>query len=165
MIPPKGSYKKHGYSQLKRLLDHFFSVWVRRRWADSTGLASCITCGSRRSWKELQCGHFVSRVHLATRWHERNAAPQCSACNVLRRGNMAEYSIWISKKYGPGIAQELVDLKNKTVKFHRSQLEKMIDDFKGRIADLDSNRSGPTGGKEVGDNELRLHGQTSDDIR
>lgn len=78
---------------------------------------------------------------------------------------MAEYSIWISKKYGPGILQELVDLKNKTAKFHRSQLEKMIDDFKGRIADLDSNGSGPVGGKEMDHNELRLHGKARDDLR
>lgn len=157
--------KKKSYAQLKKLLDHFFSVWIRLRWADDAGVIQCVTCGAQGHYKLFQCGHFVSRVYLATRWHEKNAAPQCPACNILRRGNMAEYSLWISKKYGPGIMQELIDLKNKTVKFHRSQLEGMIDDFKQRIADLDSRGLGAESRFRVEGNTVQLHGGKGNFIR
>lgn len=125
-------------------------------------MVACVTCGRVKPWAEMQCGHFVSRVHLGTRWHEKNCAPQCSTCNVLKRGNMAEYSLWVSRRYGTGIMQELIDLKNKSIKFDRSQLEGMIDDFKGRIANLGIDSSVSAGGKEVGNNPVRLHGAGRD---
>jgi hypothetical protein len=156
--------KERSYRTLKNALDHIFSEWVRRRWADLHGYVRCVCCGTVKQWNDgMHAGHFVSRVHLATRWEPRNVAPVCSTCNVLKRGNMAEYSLWISKKYGPGIMQQLIDLKNKTVKFHRSQLEGMIDDYRGRIANLGIDGALSQGGKEVGDNALRLHGARLND--
>lgn len=154
--------KKRSYAQLKKMVDHFFSIWIRRRWENSDGLAICVTCGNSKPWQQLQCGHFISRVHLATRWDDRNAAPQCSTCNVLRRGNMAEYALWLSKRYGPHIMQELINVKNLNIKFTRTDLWGLIEEYKRRIADLDQRGVGQARGKKVGDNSLRLHGETID---
>lgn len=123
------------YAQLKRALDKVFSEYIRRRGSEN-GLAQCITCNAVLDWKRIQCGHFVSRVHLATRWDQRNAAPQCMACNVWRRGAMADYSLWITKQYGPGIIQELVDKKRSPVKYTRSDLQEMIQTYKTALANI-----------------------------
>jgi len=78
----------------------------------------------------MHAGHFVSRVHLAARFEPKNVAPTCSTCNVLRRGNPAEYALWLTRKYGPKIIEDLVALKHKTVKYTRSDLERMIEHYR-----------------------------------
>ena len=115
------------YAQLKRALDKVFSEYIRRREGD---YPKCITCGAVHHYKVMQCGHFVSRVHLATRWDERNCAPQCFADNVWKRGAPAEFALALQKKYGPSIIQELMDKKNQPVKFSRSDLEAMISKYR-----------------------------------
>lgn len=157
--------KKRSYTQLKKMVDHFFSIWIRRRWAYRDGMTNCVTCGARKHWKELQCGHFVSRVWLPTRWDERNAAPQCGRCNVLERGNMAAYALWLSKEYGPHVMQQLIDLKNTSVKFTRTDLGGMIEEYKRRIADLDNRDVRVQGGQGVEAGPVRVHGAQGDDLR
>jgi len=130
--------KKRRYRTLKNALDRVFSEWVRRRWSRYDGTASCVTCGVVKPWAQLQCGHFVSRVHLAARWNEFNGNPQCPSCNVLRRGNPAEYALWLTRKYGPKIIEDLVVLKHQTVKYNRSDLEEMIRQYEQRLENLDA---------------------------
>ena len=119
------------YASLKNKLDGVFSELVR--WSNP---AHCVTCGASHHRKKLQAGHFVSRVHLATRWDERNVHPQCMACNVWKRGSPAEFSLFLTTKYGPNILQELVDLKHSTVKFTRSDLEAKCQEYRERLRAL-----------------------------
>lgn len=125
--------KKPTYRSLKNKLDAVFSQFIRRRYMTSQGDAVCVTCHKVAPWKSLQCGHFVSRVHLATRWDDRNAAVQCGACNVLRRGNYAEYTAYMLRKYGPGIIDELLAKKRQLVKYTTSDLQEMIETYKGKL--------------------------------
>ena len=119
------------YASLKRELDRVFSEYIRQRDMRENNGSRCFTCGLiPLSWRQLQCGHYVSRVHLSTRWNERNCAAQCYACNVLRRGNPAEFTLALQAKYGPGIIQELVDLKRLSVKFSRHELQGRIDYYR-----------------------------------
>lgn len=128
--------KKPTLRSLKNKLDAVFSMWIRRRFATSQGDAVCVTCGDVRPWKAMQCGHFVSRVYLATRWDERNAAVQCYACNYLRRGNYAEYTAFMLKKYGPGIIDELLMRKRAIVKYTFSDLENLIETYRRKLGAL-----------------------------
>jgi hypothetical protein len=121
--------KRKTYAQLKKALDRVFSEFIRRQGGE---YPTCITCGAVHAWKVIQCGHFVSRVHLSTRWERLNCAPQCFACNVWKRGSPAEFALALQKKYGPGIIQELVDKKHQEVKFSRSELEGLISDYKAK---------------------------------
>lgn len=116
------------YASLKRALDQTFSEWVRR-----SNPPACVSCGAAKRWQELQCGHFVSRVRLATRWHEENCHPQCGACNVLRRGNPIGYARYLLKRYGPDILDRLDAESRKPVKFTRSDLAGMIEDYQARL--------------------------------
>ena len=128
--------KLQRYSTLKNKLDAVFSIWTRRRFNPQIGMAICVSCGTAKPWRELQCGHFVSRVRLATRWDPENCAPQCGACNVLRRGNPVGYARWLENRYGPSIFATLDDRSRRSVKFTRSDLQAMIDDYSAKIKEF-----------------------------
>ncbi len=125
------------YSTLKKKADRLFSILRRLEESDGRGMARCCSCGVQKPWKDLQNGHFVSRVHLAARFEPSNSHPQCSACNVLRRGNPAEYAKFLIDRYGPEIINRLVSLKRQTIKFSRTDLQAMTEDYEKRIAALD----------------------------
>lgn len=84
--------KKKTNAKLKKELDKIFSLYIRRKYADKNGEASCYTCGKIYKWQELQCGHFVSRQHLATRYDERNVRPQDIGCNIFGGGRVATFA-------------------------------------------------------------------------
>jgi hypothetical protein len=120
------------YAALKNKLDAIFSLYVRKRDFGK----GCISCGMLHGNNGYQAGHYISRVHLSTRWDERNVNAQCMPCNVWRRGNAGEYTLGLQAKYGPDIIKELVDLKHQTVKFNRSDLEAKIEEFRIRLNNL-----------------------------
>lgn len=129
--------RKATYAGLKRKADAVFSEYIRRSHAASDGGVYCYTCTRRDHWTRMQCGHFVSRVHLATRWDETNCKVQDYACNVLRRGNPSEFAIGLVREYGPTILEELVDKKRKQVKYTRSDLENLIAHYKQKLTELE----------------------------
>jgi len=58
---------------------------VRLKAADCNGYCTCVTCGVKKHWKEMDGGHFISRTHQRTKVIEENIHPQCKGCN-LRSG-------------------------------------------------------------------------------
>ena len=90
--------------------DAWFSKYIRLRDAYDNGYASCVTCGKPYHWREMHCGHFVTRDKMSTRFHEWNSHAQCESCNLFRKGEQARHALRIDKMYGPGKAQMLVDL-------------------------------------------------------
>lgn len=78
-------------SQLRKTLDTIFSRYVRQKDIGKYGLVPCYTCGIIKHWKELHCGHFMSRIYLNTRYDERNTRPQCVGCNIYGNGKPAEF--------------------------------------------------------------------------
>lgn len=67
-------------------LDREFSQYTRLSYADENGYNKCYTCGRRAHYKEMQCGHFMPRSLMATRWNGNNARPQCGVCNSSANG-------------------------------------------------------------------------------
>lgn len=125
--------KGKSYATLKRKLDKVFSAYIRRR-SEVGGLVRCVSCGVERHWTEIQCGHFVSRVHLATRWDENNCWPQCPRCNVLLRGNPSGYARFLAQRFGESIFATLDEKKKKTVKYTRADLQDLIDHYLQKTA-------------------------------
>lgn len=78
---------------------------------DFQGFNACFTCGVRKFWKELQCGHYVSRQYLTLRYDGRNCHPQCYGCNIAKKGNLDTYAINLMNKYGEDILRQLDNLK------------------------------------------------------
>ena len=133
MTKKKGKKRKlPSLASLKRKTDIAFSKYIRTQDIDRNGEAECVTCGARLPWQRIQCGHFVSRVHLSTRFMVDplpNAFPQCMACNVWRRGAGAEMAAYIERTFGHGSIEKILEQKRKTVKFSRADYMDLIDKF------------------------------------
>lgn len=111
----KKKVKKPKIKSLKKKLDDVFSKYVRQKHADSQGISRCFTCGARMEWKLIQCGHFVSRSYLATRFDENNCRPQCVGCNVFGGGRLAVFATRLEEET-PGITTLLYKKAQKIIK-------------------------------------------------
>ena len=62
----------------------------------------CISCGKSLEYGEATCqgGHYISRQDRATETEPDNLWAQCSACNVLMRGNIPMYRYHLVKLIG-----------------------------------------------------------------
>ena len=107
---------------LWKRLDKAFSIFIRRSSADEHGLTTCYTCDKRDHWKSLQCGHYISRGHLATRWDHNNCRVQCYGCNVLRNGNMAIFAYRLRRQLGEHGFSALEEKMYITKKWTRAEL-------------------------------------------
>lgn len=104
------------------------------------GFADCITCGIAIKWNsgDIHAGHFI---HISKRhplsYDDRNIHPQCARCNYFRAKGMAsiEYTMWMVRKYGIGIVQELKARKSEPY-YRRLEFEKLIDELKAKRAQL-----------------------------
>ena len=111
----KTRVKKKTTTQLKKEADRLFSLYIRQKYADSEGMVRCFTCPKVIHYLEgrkINCGHFVSRAYLATRYDERNCRPQCWGCNNTTfgwggHGKPVEFAAGLQAEYGPGIVEEL----------------------------------------------------------
>ena len=116
--------------QLEKIADKYFSLMIRQRDADTNGMTRCITCGTVKHWKEMDCGHFVSRKHKATRFDEKNCAAQCKGCNIFSQGKQFEFGLAIDQKYGQGTAEKLLLKSKMACKRNATTLINMINEFK-----------------------------------
>lgn len=103
--------KRFSRSKLIAECDRVASLFVRERdkWKP------CVTCGSE--WSEtMQNGHFASRRHLNTRWHEKNMNWQCPACNMWWAGEQFKHWLAIDKMYWSWTAEQIMRLANSVEK-------------------------------------------------
>ena len=113
-------------------LDKIFSEFIRRRKA-VMDIATCVTCGIAKPWKEMQCGHYISRGKFGTRWDEKNCHVQCYACNVMLHGNYPKYARYLIGTYGINILDELELKGNSTPRFSVGELLLMVDEYKRKV--------------------------------
>jgi hypothetical protein len=110
------------HSKLEKILDHVFSKHIRKKGADSNGYNKCFTCPKRDHWKNLQCGHFITRNNRATRWDEDNCRPQCAECNMYKNG--------MPKEFAARLGQEMVmslDIRSHAIaKFSSGELLQLV---------------------------------------
>lgn len=104
--------KKPKLKTLRRKLKAIFSEYIRRR--DSKDLETlsgeCCTCKDWFYWKVAHAGHFVEvgTATQGTEFDERNVHLQCCYCNTFCGGRKAVYALFMERKYGKGIIEELV---------------------------------------------------------
>lgn len=128
--------KKRKRGKLVQELDRLFSLYVRHSNANLDGLVECATCSVVKPVKQMQNGHFMSRGKYATRWEEKNTAPQCKKCNLFNQGEQYKMAQYLDGRWGEGTADEMVRLSNTTVKFADFELQEMIDHYKEKLKDL-----------------------------
>jgi hypothetical protein len=110
-------------------LDSLISKYIRMSYADSDGMVDCFTCSWRGSWKESDCGHFISRKIYGLRWDRRNLKVQCKNCNINLSGNLEAYKNNLEKML-PGITSELKDISRSVIKIDRQELKELIIDYR-----------------------------------
>jgi hypothetical protein len=111
-------------------LDRVFSLYIRAR--DKRSVFS------GRS-DNLQCFHIFSRVSFGTRWDEHNAFASTSGENIQYEHDtyfINRVHNWYIDKYGMPFFELMNKKAHTPVKFSNNDLKIMIQDFKGKLKEL-----------------------------
>ena len=120
----------------KTTLDRWFSLYIRLRDSDANGYGRCISCGKVVHYTDADCGHFINRSHMNTRYDERNCNLQCRACNRFDEGNNIGYTRGLIAKYGEKIIDELFVKKHLYRKYTGAELALLTEHYKQKVKEL-----------------------------
>ena len=121
--------RKISRAGLIRKVDKLFSRHIRQKHANHGGWVECVTCGLSLPWEDSQAGHFVKRGHAATRWDERNVAPQCARCNLYLDGAQDEFAAFIVRAYGEATLHDLLELKRTEKRWRMDELRELAERY------------------------------------
>lgn len=121
---PKKAVKTQ--AQLKKELDRVFSLYIRKIHPHK-----CYTCGKTDG--PMQCGHFVSRQYLATRWSEDNCRPQCWGCNGFGNGKPLDFEERLKKELGNDFVEKMKASRHISLKLDRDWYQEKIEHYKALI--------------------------------
>jgi len=113
-------------------LDYVFSQYIRVKYADKDGIVTCFTSGKKYNWKEIQCGHFISRKNLSTRWLEANCRPQSEHDNCLLSGNLEVFEKNLELER-TGSVEMLRELSREISKPTISELKSLIIEYRSKL--------------------------------
>jgi hypothetical protein len=113
-------------------LDIIFSQLIRLKEADEFGMVKCFTCPEIKHWKQMQCGHFVKRAHMGTRYSERNCRPQCKNCNEHKDGNEKVFAEHLEAEE-PGLVAMLQEQAREVQGYDRDELKALVIDTTRRV--------------------------------
>jgi hypothetical protein len=120
------------WTNLRDDLDAVFSRYIRTKYANEQGIVKCYTSGKPLTIAESQCGHFIPRVHLATRWDERNCRPQSQHDNEFLQGNLAVFAAKLEAEQ-KGIVDELKQLTKERTKIGVSELKELLIQYRHKL--------------------------------
>ena len=109
--------------------DVWFSRFIRQR-----DHGQCYTCSNKNDPKKMQCGHFVPRQYISTRYSEINNHCQCYACNMLYNGQPDVYAIHLKKDYGSDIVENLNSMRSRIE--IGTDYQKIGDEYKAKYETL-----------------------------
>lgn len=128
----KGGHGRGLSSRIKEA-DRLFSILIRLQHVQYNGRICCYTCGEPHHFNDMECGHFIGRGTMITRWLEENCRPQCYNCNVALRGNLEVFASKLEIDH-PGLPEQLKALEwGPTANYTRTDIEDHIKLIKKRI--------------------------------
>lgn len=119
--------------KLKEKLDRVFSQYIRLRDMLPGNVFQCISCGRIKPINQADCGHYINRQHMATRFSEVNCNAQCRSCNRFDEGNMSGYRAGLVRKYGETKVVLLESMKNDVRKYTDFEYEALIKHYQFKI--------------------------------
>lgn len=128
--------KKTDRQKLIAKLDTVFSEWVRLRDSDKNGICKCITCGDFKHWRDIDCGHFITRDNMGTRWEEENCHAQCAHCNRFKSGKQFEHGLAVDKVHGPGTTSKLLVKSKGVCNWQDFEIEAMYKYYKSKVREI-----------------------------
>lgn len=117
-------------------LDKVFSEYIRLRDTNEDGMFTCISCNRILPYEMADCGHYINKKHMSTRFSEKNCNAQCRSCNRYDEGNMQGYRRGLIAKYGDTVVVMLESMKNKMNKISEFEYMKMIDHYQKEVKRL-----------------------------
>lgn len=118
---------------LIKKLDEEFSLFIRVRDCNNEGFTRCVTCNHYDHWRSFDCGHFMSRSHMATRYHEQNCSSQCGGCNGPKSGKQFDHGLALDKRWGHGTAIRMRVLSMTTKHWFPFELKAMITYYRNEV--------------------------------
>lgn len=120
--------------KLKKKLDNVFSQYIRLRdMLPDTTVFRCISCGLIKPITQADCGHYINRQHMSTRFSEINCNAQCRSCNRFDEGNMSGYRRGLVAKYGENRVLMLEAQKKDIRKYSAFEYTTLINHYKAEI--------------------------------
>ena len=128
-----------GIAKTKAKLDSIFSTYIRLKGSNEEGWGECFTCGRIRHYKEVDCGHFITRAKLATRWDEMNVAFQCKQCNMTG-GQQFVFGKKLDEIHGEGTAEAILLKSNQNKKWTVEELEEKVRYYRRKVDEIKAQR-------------------------
>ena len=113
-------------------LDTYFSRYIRIKHSNKEGFATCFTSNKVMRWEDLQCGHYISRKHIATRWLDLNCRPQCEFDNCNLSGNLEVFKIRLDEET-KGTSDYLLELSREVAKPTLDELKHLLIEVKYKL--------------------------------
>ena len=129
--------KKKTLKYWKTKIDKPFHEYIRRSNVNSEGYGACISCGKGIHFGESDCGHFITRGALATRWDENNVNLQCRKCNRFEYGRQFEYSLAI----GTELAESLLIKSKQIFKLSEPEYMDIFEEYRDKLAEIKKTQS------------------------
>lgn len=124
-------------NSLKNKLDRVFSQYIRLRdMLPNTTAFCCISCGRILPIQKADCGHYINRSHMSTRYSEMNCNAQCKHCNRFDEGNMSGYRLGLVRKYGVQRVLLLEASKKEVKKYSDVDYEFLIEHYKNKVKQI-----------------------------
>lgn len=106
------------------------------------GYVTCVSCGVKKHWKELDAGHYFSRGDKSVKLMEENIHPQCKGCNIrMSHGDtkvVTAYRRHMVDMYGEDFLDHLEALAWTPTKFNRAEIEALTKTLKAQIKQYES---------------------------
>ncbi len=105
--------KQENIKQIETNAWALFSLAVRLRDADKSGMCKCITSTAVGYYigDGMEAGHLISIGKFNTKFNFKNVNTQSHYQNCFLHGNIPIYKIEIDKKYGKGTYEQLKNAK------------------------------------------------------
>lgn len=114
-------------------LDKIYSKYIRLRDTDENGFGYCITCPTRLHMDDGDCGHFIPRTVLSTRYLEVNTWLQCRKCNRAEYGLQDRFKQALIDRYGDDFMFDLDKIRHLCLKLPLSWYEEKISYYHGMV--------------------------------
>lgn len=121
---------------LIRKADRLVSTYIRRKHA-VRNIATCVTCGKRGHYKNMQNGHYISRRIMSLRFEEMNCHVQCKYCNETLGGNLKVYRQYMLQKYGTERTEALEARARNGIKISTPEIQDVVNKFTYLVNHLD----------------------------
>ena len=142
--PKSNKGGRSSVSSLVRKLDGIFSEYIRLRDSRQFGylMFRCISCGQIKPYEKADCGHFISRRHMSTRFDEYNCNAECSYCNRFSADHLIAYQTNLKRKIGENKFEQLMARGRMTKKWSAYELEILIEHYTYLVNEMKKEKKG-----------------------